>query len=36
MFRTSMCPSSGVQVVYCCMCCGCGPKERVCSLVHCV
>ena len=35
MFRTSICPSSGVQVMYCCMWCsalggvGCGPKEPV-------
>jgi len=61
MFRTSICPSAGIEVVCCCVWCsvlfvtaygvqhclllhmvfstrcfGCGPKEPVCSLVHCV
>jgi len=45
MFRTFTCPSSGVliytgcsltHVVLCPRCCGCGPTDLVCSLVHCV
>jgi len=42
MFRASICPSSGVQVVcYCIWCSALGVvavvlKEPVCSLVHCV
>ena len=45
MFRTFTCPSSGLliykvvslpDVVLCPRCCGCGPTELVCSLVHCL
>jgi hypothetical protein len=45
MFRASICPSSGVlgcircmllHMVFSTRCCGWGPEEPVCSLVHCV
>ena len=45
MFRASICPSSGVlgcircilpHMVFITMCCGWGPEDSVCSLVHCV
>jgi hypothetical protein len=34
IFRSSGCVV--LHVVFSTRCCGCGPKEPVCSLVHCV